>query len=366
MPVSQNRPRSEPHCEDCSERLTAGKLIDYTPWVLAASNIRSTNKRCFFLNFARIARFAGGFLGHARLILTTPTVTSAADRTSVAIAKIFVPENDTQELVIEPGGVSVYDWRELWRYRELFQVLARRDLAVRYKQTALGVAWAILRPLLTMGVFTVIFGGIANLPSDGKAPYALLVITGMLPWTFISTALNDASSSVLGNAGLVSKVYFPRLVIPGSAIAVALVDLLIAFIIAVGMLAWCQWWPGWQVILLPLFIFLAAWVVLGPSLWVAAMNVKYRDFRHVTPFMIQLGLYISPVGFSSSLIPDRWRLLYELNPAVGVIDCFRWCLLGVGPFPWSSVICSLSMSLLTSWIGYRQFRRLERSFADII
>ena len=234
----------------------------------------------------------------------------------------------TTVIVIEPGQADRNYWRDLWHYRELFRVLAWRDLAVRYKQTVIGVAWALIRPFLTMVVFTVIFGRIAKLPSDGTAPYPLMVFAGMLPWTFFSTGLSEASNSLINNANLISKVYFPRLIVPTATVVVAFVDFLISFLILILLMAWYQFLPGWQLLVLPAFILLAFLASMGPALWITALNVKYRDFRYVIPFIVQFGLYVSPVGFSSSVVPEGWRLLYSLNPIVGVIDGFRWCILG--------------------------------------
>src|SRR5215472_8792517 len=231
-------------------------------------------------------------------------------------------------IIIEPGQYERNYWLDLWRYRELFRVLAWRDLAVRYKQTVIGVAWAVIRPFLTMLVFTVIFGRIAKLPSDGTAPYPLMVFAGMLPWTFFATGLSEASNSLVNNANLISKVYFPRLIVPTATVVVAFVDFLITFSILVVLMAWYRFLPGWRMLLLPAFILLAFLASMGPSLWITALNVKYRDFRYVIPFIVQFGLYLSPVGFSSSVVPEEWRLLYSLNPMVGVIDGFRWCILG--------------------------------------
>ena len=234
----------------------------------------------------------------------------------------------TYERINEPGRTERHYWRELRQYRELFQVLAWRDIAVRYKQTVIGAAWALIRPFLTMVVFTVVFGKLAKLPSDGAVPYALMVFAGMLPWSFFSTALADASNSIVSNANLISKVYFPRLIVPIAAVMVAFVDFFINFAILVALMIWYQFVPGWQVLLLPVFAAMAFMASLGIGVWITALNVKYRDFRYVIPFIVQLGLYVSPVGFSSSIIPDQWRLAYSLNPLVGVIDGFRWCLLG--------------------------------------
>lgn len=273
----------------------------------------------------------------------------------------------THELIIEPGRADRHYWRDLWQYRELFSVLARRDLAVRYKQTVIGVGWAVIRPLLTMVVFTVVFGKLARLPSDGAAPYALMVFAGMLPWTLFSSSIADAANSLVSNAGLIGKVYFPRLIVPTATVVVALVDFLIGFVILIGLMIWYRFVPGWQLALLPAFVLLALLVSLGPGLWITSLNVKYRDFRYVVPFMIQLGLYLSPVGFSSNIVPARWRLLYSLNPMVGVIDGFRWCILGgQSPLSASAVGLSCAIALVLLWLGVRTFRKMEKTFADLI
>lgn len=269
--------------------------------------------------------------------------------------------------ILEAGRAEKNYWRDLWHYRELFQVLAWRDISVRYKQTVIGVAWALIRPLLTMVVFTIIFGKVAKLPSDGAAPYALMVFAGMLPWTFFSTALAEASNSLVSNSNLISKVYFPRLIVPTASIVVAFVDFLISFSILVLMMAYYQFLPGPQILLLPFFVILAFFASLGPSLFITSLNVKYRDFRYIIPFMVQFGLYISPVGFSSSVIPEKWRLLYSLNPVVGVIDGFRWCILGgEAPFDLRTLGLSIAVTIFFLWLGIRQFRKMEKSFADLI
>jgi lipopolysaccharide transport system permease protein len=271
------------------------------------------------------------------------------------------------ELIIEPGRTERGYWRDLWQYRELFQVLAWRDIAVRYKQTVIGAAWALIRPFLTMVVFTIVFGKLAKLPTDGTAPYALMVFAAMLPWSFFSTALTDAASSVLGNANLISKVYFPRLIIPAAAVVIAFVDFLISFIILVGLMIWYRFMPGWQILLLPMFAAIAFAASLGLGTWIATINVKYRDFRYVIPFMVQFGLYVSPVGFSSSVIPGEWRLFYSLNPMVGVIDGFRWCLLGGDSQIYLPGLgLSVGGTIFFLWLGIRQFRKMEKSFADLV
>lgn len=270
-------------------------------------------------------------------------------------------------IIIEPGRQELNYWRDLWRYRELFYVLAWRDIAVRYKQTIIGLAWALIRPFLTMVVFSIVFGRIANLPSDGVTPYPLMVFAGMLPWTFFSTGLSEASSSLVGNANLITKVYFPRLIVPTASIVVAFVDFLVSFAILVGMLVWYRFAPGWEIALLPAFVVFAFAASIGPALWITALNVKYRDFRYVIPFIIQLGLYVSPVGFSSHVVPPHWRLLYSVNPMVGVIDGFRWCILGgESDLYLSGLAVSTGVAAFLLWFGIRRFRRTEASFADLI
>jgi len=271
------------------------------------------------------------------------------------------------DLIIEAGLAEKHYWRDLWRYRELFHVLAWRDISVRYKQTVIGAAWAVVRPFLTMLVFTIIFGKVAKLPAPGSTPYALLVFAGMLPWQFFSTALGDASNSLISNANLISKVYFPRLIVPASTVVVAFVDFLVSFAILVAMMIWYQFLPGWQILLLPVFMLLAFGASLGPSLWITSLNVKYRDFRYIIPFIVQFGMYVSPVGFSTSVVPEKWRLLYSVNPMVGVIDGFRWCLLrGEPAIYWPGFGLSLGVTAFFLWLGIHQFRKMERTFADLI
>ena len=275
--------------------------------------------------------------------------------------------NQPEILVIEPGLADRHYWRDLWRYRELFFVLAWRDVSVRYKQTIIGLAWAIVQPLLTMVVFTIVFGKLANLPTEGAAPYALLVYSGLLPWQLFSTSLTGASGSLLGSANLISKVYFPRLIVPCAAVVVSFVDFLVSFVILVALMIWYQFLPGWQILALPFFVFMAFLASLGPGLWITALNVKYRDFRYVIPFIVQFGLYVSPVGFSSAVVPAEWRLLYSLNPVVGVIDGFRWAILGgESPLYLPGFLLSWVVIAFFLWLGVRQFRRMEKSFADLI
>ena len=271
------------------------------------------------------------------------------------------------EVVLEAGRADRHYWADLWRYRELFQVLAWRDVTIRYKQTVIGVAWAVIRPLLATVIFSLLMGRVAKLPSDGGAPYPLMVFAGMLPWTFFATALSDASSSLVGNTNLVSKVYFPRLIVPTAAIVAAIVDLAIGLVILAAMMVWFRFAPDWRIVFLPLFGAMAFLAVLGPSLWIASVNVRYRDFRHVVPFIVQFGLYASPVAYSSSVVPERWRLVYSLNPMVGVIDGFRWCALsGRAAIYWPGLGVGLAVIGLALWLGVAQFRRLEKTFADMI
>jgi len=269
-------------------------------------------------------------------------------------------------LVIEAGRTEKHYWLDMWRYRELFYFLAWRDILVRYKQTVIGIVWALLRPLLTMAVFTVVFGKLAKLPSEG-APYPILVFAAMLPWQFFSNALSEASGSLVGNANLISKVYFPRLIIPASAVITSFVDFLISGTILVGLMVWYQFVPGWRILTLPFFIGIAFAAAMGVGLWLTALNVKYRDFRYIVPFMVQFGLYISPVGFSSSIVPDKWRLLYSLNPMVGVIDGFRWAILGSESRIFlPGFLLSLGIVSVVFITGIWYFRKTEKAFADII
>lgn len=270
-------------------------------------------------------------------------------------------------LIIEAGRTERNYWQDLWRYRELFYFLAWRDILVRYKQTVIGVLWAVLRPFLTMIIFTLIFGRLAKLPSEGNAPYAIMVFAAMLPWQFFSAAFSESGNSLIGNANLISKVYFPRLVIPTSAVIVSFVDFLISSIILFGLILWYGYYPDWRLLTLPIFILIAFVASLGGGFWVAALAVEYRDFRYIVPFIVQFGLYISPVGFSSSIVPDHLRLLYSLNPMVGVIDGFRWAILGGDSrLYWPGFILSLLLIffLFTSGIWY--FRKMEKTFADNI
>lgn len=270
------------------------------------------------------------------------------------------------DLEILPRQKIGHYWQELWKYRELFYFLSWRDILVQYKQTAIGVLWSILRPLLTITVFTVVFGRLARLPSEG-IPYPVLVFCGMLPWHFFATALSESSNSLMVNANLISKIYFPRLIIPTSTILVGLVDFLISFVILCGLLGWYGLWPDWHWLALPFFLLLACAAALGAGLWFAAWNVKYRDFRYIIPFVVQFGLYISPVGFSSTIIPGPWRLVYALNPMVGAIAGFRWSLLGGRTaLDATSLVVSSLVAIILLLSGLWHFRRVEREFADVI
>ncbi len=272
-----------------------------------------------------------------------------------------------RRIVLEAGRADRNYWHDLWHYRELFATLAWRDISVRYKQTVIGIAWAIVRPLLTMMVFTIVFGNLAKLPSDGGVPYPLLVFVGMLPWFLFSSILSDASNSLVVNANLIAKVYFPRLIVPSAACVVALVDFAINLGILFVIMMWFGFVPNWQIVFLPAFVVLAVLASLGPALFITALNVKYRDFRFLIPFIVQFGLYVSPVGFSSAVVPEAWRFLYSLNPVVGVIDGFRWCLLGGHSQLYvPGFLGSLCVVALMLWIGVRHFRRTERTFADLI
>ncbi|NER00345.1 MAG: ABC transporter permease [Cyanothece sp. SIO2G6] len=270
------------------------------------------------------------------------------------------------ELIIEAGRTERQYWQDLWRYRELFYFLAWRDILVRYKQTVIGIAWALIRPFLTMVVFTIVFGKLAKLPSDG-APYPILVFAAMLPWQFFANALSECSNSLITNSNLISKVYFPRLIVPASAVIVSFVDFMISGMILLGLMAWYNFVPGWRIVMLPLFVAIAFAASMGVGLWMAALNVQYRDFRYIVPFLVQFGLYISPVGFSSSVVPEQWRLVYSLNPMVGVIDGFRWAILG-GESQLHLLGFGVSLALVGTlfFTGILYFRKMERTFADVI
>ena len=269
-------------------------------------------------------------------------------------------------LIIEAGRAERQYWRDLWRYRELFYFLAWRDLLVRYKQTVVGIAWSLIRPILTMVVLTMVFGKFGKMPSGG-VPYPILVFCGLLPWQFFSTAMSESGNSLVSNSNLISKVYFPRLIVPTSSIIISFVDFLISALFLVVLMIWYQFAPPSAIVFLPIFVLLAFTASLGVGLWVAALMVEYRDFRFIVPFVVQFGLYISPVGFVSSVVPDRWRLLYSLNPMVAVIDGFRWCLLGgEHTVYWPGLAMSVTGASLLLGTGIWYFRRTERTFADVI
>lgn len=270
-------------------------------------------------------------------------------------------------LVLEPNRRSRAYWRDLWRYRELFRVLAWRDLTVRYKQTVIGILWAVIRPALTLAILTFVFGRLARLPPEPGVPYAALVFAGLLPWTLFSMALSEAASSLVTNANLISKVYFPRLIVPTASVVVALVDFSIGLALCLLLFAVLGVTPDWRILVLPAFVALAFLASMGPALWLAAMNVEYRDFRYVVPFLLQFGLYISPVGYMTEVVPEHLRLLYSLNPMVGVIDGFRWCLLGgETPLYLPAVGISAGVTALCLLLGLQRFRKMEARFADVI
>ena len=270
------------------------------------------------------------------------------------------------DLVIEPGRSEKNYWNDLWRFRELFVFMAWRDILVRYKQTAIGLSWSIIRPVLTMIVFTVVFGRIAKLPSEG-VPYPILVYSALLPWQFFSMSFSDASASLLVNSNMLTKLYFPRLIIPVSTIIVNLVDFFISFIILIVLMIWYKFVPGWTILCVPLFLFLAFIASLSAGLYVAALNVKYRDFKYIIPFVVQFGLYVSPVGFSSNVVPQKWKLLYSLNPMVGIIDGFRWSILGGQSHIYlPGLLLSIGVIILILILSIRYFRKMEKTFADII
>jgi len=270
-----------------------------------------------------------------------------------------------EELVIEPGRFEKNYWKDLLRYRELFYILSWRDIKIRYKQTVIGAAWSVIRPVLTTLIFTILFSRVAGLKYPGTAPYALMVFTGMLAWQFFSNALSEAGNALVGNSNLISKVYFPRIIIPASSIITSLVDFGITFVLMVIMMLVYRFMPDFRILLLPLFIIIMIVLAFGTGLYIAALNVKYRDFRFIVPFIVQFGLYVTPVGISSNMIPPQWRLAYSMNPMVGIIDGFRWCILGE-PMYWPGLYVSMGVIIFILWLGIWYFRKTERSFADNI
>ncbi|HKY37065.1 MAG TPA: ABC transporter permease [Polyangiaceae bacterium] len=272
----------------------------------------------------------------------------------------------TRYVVLEAGRSDREYFRDIWRYRELLYILAWRDISVRYRQTAIGIAWAAVRPLVATVVFSFVFGRMGKFPSGG-VPYPVLVLAGLLPWQLFSSALTESGRSLVTNGNLITKVYFPRLIIPGSSLVASLIDFGISGLMLAGLMTFYGVVPGWQLVFLPLFIVLTMIATAGVGIWSAALAVKYRDFLVMVPFLLQLGLYLSPVGFSTAAVPDRWRLLYSLNPLVGAIDGFRWCLLG-GKVPLQpvSIAASTALALAVLVTGIRYFRKAERQFADVI
>ena len=270
------------------------------------------------------------------------------------------------DLIIEPNRTTGAFFRELLRYRELFYFLAWRDILVRYKQTVIGIAWSVIRPLLTMLVFTIVFGRLARLPNEG-VPYPILVFSAMLPWQYFANAMQESSNSLIAESRLISKVYFPRLIVPASSVIVSAVDFLISLALLGLLMLGYGFVPSWTLLFMPFFFLLATLAALGAGFWLSALNVKYRDFRYIVPFLVQFGLYVSPVGFSSSVVPERWRLLYSLNPMVGVIDGFRWCVQGTASSLYlPGFLISAAISVLAFSSGVWFFRRTERFFADFI
>jgi lipopolysaccharide transport system permease protein len=273
----------------------------------------------------------------------------------------------TENVVIEAGQTERHYWRDLWTYRELFYILSWRDIKVRYKQTVIGASWAVIRPLLTMIIFTVLFNIVGKVPPGVKAPYALMVYAGLLPWTFFATALSESSNSLITNSNLISKVYFPRMIVPTASVITSLVDFVISFVLIFALYAYYKYLPDWHIFIMPFFLILAFISSIGVGLFVTALNVKYRDFRYIVPFIVQFGMYVSPVVINTSLVPERWKYPFALNPMVGVIDGFRWCLLrGSQELRWDLIAISSSVSFFFLWLGVRQFRNMEKSFADII
>lgn len=272
-----------------------------------------------------------------------------------------------RQIKIKSVGANGEWLSELWAYRNLAYVFAWRDLTVRYKQTAIGLIWSILRPILTVAAFTIVFGRIANLQSEGNSPYSILVFTGLLPWMFFSSSLVDSSNSLIDNSNLVGKIYFPRIILPIASIFSSLVDFMIGSILLGLLLIFYDYLPSSRIIYLPFFFVLLLMAALGPSLIACALNVKYRDFRYIIPFALQIGFYISPIGFSTSLVPEKYKFLYYINPMAGILDGFRWCILSdVNEIYFQGWLISFSMILLMFIIGIVVFRYYEKAFADLI
>lgn len=270
------------------------------------------------------------------------------------------------EIVIEAGKSERHYWRDLWRYRELFYFLAWRDVLVRYKQTAIGLAWALARPLFTIIVFTLIFGRLARLPSEG-APYAALVLVGMIPWQFFASAVNEASLGLANKENIITKVYFPRIIIPISGVIVNLVELAVGLAMLAVLLAWQQVAVTLNMLFLPLILLLALLLTFGCAVWVSALSVRFRDFRQVVPFALQMGLYISPIAYSAAIVPERWRVWYALNPFTGIIEGLRWSVFANSPTPpVQELAISLGLATLATASGIAYFRSIEKRFAELL
>ena len=274
----------------------------------------------------------------------------------------------SHRIIIEPGRSEKNYWKDIWHYRELFDILSWRDIKVKYKQTVLGVVWAVLRPLLTMIVFTFVFGRIAKMDVQTTVPYSIIVFAGLLPWQFFSNAITECSNSLVGNTNLITKVYFPRMIIPASSVITSFIDFFISFVILIGLFLVYGYMPPPEIMAMPLFWILAFLASFGPGLYLTALNVKYRDFRYIIPFIVQFGLFISPVGYTSAQIPEKWHWLYALNPMVGVIDGFRWCIVKDAPNPFLHYPFYISLGVIFAffWLSIYQFRKMEKNFADLI
>ena len=277
----------------------------------------------------------------------------------------MLTEDEAFDIVIEPEKNNADFLRELVKFRELFFFLAWRDILVRYKQTAIGVAWGIIRPVVSMVVFVIVFGKIAKLPSGG-VPYPVMVFTALLPWQFFSNSMQAGADSLIRSEHMISRIYFPRLILPTSAVIVSLVDFAVSFAVLCVIMALYRFVPSAKIIMLPIFFVPAAMSSLGAAYFFSAAGVRYRDFRHVMPFIVQFGLYISPVGFSSSIIPENWRLLYSINPMAGVIDGFRWCVHGTKKLYVPGFTVSVMSAVIIFMAGLKYFRKTERFFADYI
>jgi lipopolysaccharide transport system permease protein len=275
----------------------------------------------------------------------------------------------TNEIVIAPGKSEKNYWKDLWLFRELFYILSWRDIKVRYKQTSIGAAWALIKPLLTMLIFTFVFGRVAGMAGKNSTPYSIVVFAGLLPWQFFSVALGESSNSLIGNANLISKVYFPRMIVPASSIITSLVDFAISFLILIALMVWYKFLPPIQILALPIFIIMTFFTALGIGLYTTALNVKYRDFRYIIPFIIQFGIYVSPVGFNTNTIltkiGNEYKDIIYINPLVGIIDGFRWCITGEQMY-WPGFTISFIVIIIFMWLGISYFRKTEKSFADNI